>query len=81
MYQLYMNEGTLELKISTISSALRDTCVVILKDKDSDVILNYNNHYKISKSRRALMQLAWKIKDEWLQQAKERVQKIEEIKI
>jgi hypothetical protein len=81
MYQLYINEGTLELKVSKISSALKDVCAPILKDKEGDEILSYNKHYKISKSRRALMQLAWGIKDEWLKQAKERVQKIESIEI
>jgi hypothetical protein len=81
MYQLYINEGILELKVSKISSALKDVCAPILKDKEGDEILSYNKHYKISKSRRALMQLAWGIKDEWLKQAKERVQKIESIEI
>lgn len=81
MYQLYINEGTLELKVSKMSDALKDVCAPILKDKEGDVVLNYNRHYKISKSRRALMMLAWGIKDEWLKQAKERVQKIESIEI
>lgn len=81
MYQLYINEGTLELKVSKISSALKDACTLMLKDKEGDEILSYNKYYKISKSRRALMQLAWRIKDEWLEQAKERVQKIAEIEI
>lgn len=81
MYQLYINEGTLELKVSKISNTLKDVCAPMLKDKDGDEILSYNKYYKISKSRRALMQLAWRIKDEWLEQAKERVQKIEGIEI
>lgn len=81
MYQLYINEGTLELKVSKMSGTLKNVCTPILKDKEGDEILSYNNYYKISKSRRALMQLAWRIKDEWLKQAKERVQKIEEIEI
>lgn len=81
MYQLYINEGTLELKVSKMSSTLKDVCAPILKDKEGDEIINYNDYYKISKSRRALMMLAWKIKDEWLKQAKECVQKIEEIEI
>lgn len=81
MYQLYINEGTLELKVSKMSSALKDVCASILKDTEGDEIFSYNKYYKISKSRRALMMLAWSIKDEWLKQAKERVQKIEEIEI
>lgn len=81
MYQLYINEGALELKVSKISNALKDACVPMLKDKEGDEILSYNKYYRISKSRRALMQLAQSIKDEWLKQAKERVQKIEEIEI
>lgn len=81
MYQLYINEGTLELKVSKISNTLKDVCGPILKDKEGDEVLNYNKYYKISKSRRALMQLAWRIKDEWLKQAKDRVQQIEEIEI
>ena len=81
MYQLYINEGTLELKVSKMSSALKNVCASVLIDKKGDEILSYNKYYKVSKSRRALMQLAWGIKDEWLKQAKERVQKIEEIEI
>ena len=81
MYQLYVNEGTLELKVSKISNTLKDVCASMLRDKEGDEILSYNKYYKISKSCRALMQLAWSIKDEWLKQAKERVQKIEEIEI
>jgi len=81
MYQLYINEGTLELKVSQISSTLKNVCAAMLKDKEGDEIISYNKYYKISKSRRALMMLAWRIKDEWLKQAKERVQKIEEIEI
>lgn len=81
MYQLYINEGTLELKVDKISNALKDVCASMLKDKEGDEILSYNKYYKVSKSRRVLMQLAWGIKDEWLKQAKERVQKIESIEI
>ena len=82
MYQLYINEGTLELKVSQLEKHfLNEMCVSMLKDKEGDAILNYNKYYKVSKSRRALMQLAWRIKDEWLKQAKERVQKIESIEI
>ena len=81
MYQLYINEGTLELKVSKMSGTLKDVCASMLKDKKGDEILSYNKYYKISKSQRALMLLAWRIKDEWLKQAKERVQRIEEIEI
>lgn len=81
MYQLYVNEETLELKVSKLSNTLISVCTPMLKDKEGDEILSYNKYYKISKSRRALMLSAWRIKDEWLKQAKERVQKIEEIKI
>jgi hypothetical protein len=81
MYQLYINEGTLELKVSRISATLKDVCISMLKDKNGDEILNYNKYYKISKSRRALMMLAWKIKDEWLKQATERVERIKAIEI
>ena len=81
MYQLYINEGTLELKVSKINNTLKDMCAPMLKNKEGDEIISYNKYYRISKSRRALMQLAWSIKDEWLKQAKERVQKIEEIEI
>lgn len=81
MYQLYVNEETLELKVSKLSNTLISVCTSMLKDKAGDEILSYNKYYKISKSRRALMLLAWRIKDEWLKQANERVQKIEEIKI
>lgn len=83
MYQLYINKNTLELKVGKLNRGLATSGPVMMFERTAtdDEVLNYNSNYKISKSRKALVQIAREIKDLWLAEAMLVVQKIEEIKI
>ena len=83
MYQLYINKNTLELKVSKLKRGLATYGPVVAFERTAtdDEIMDYNSNYKISKSRKALVQLAREIKALWLVEAQMAVQKIEEIKI
>lgn len=83
MYQLYINKNTLELKVSKLKRGLATYSPVMMFERTAtdDEIMDYNSNYKISKSRKALVQLAREIKALWLAEAHLAVQKIEEIKI
>lgn len=82
MYQLYINEQTLELEVKKLKKIfLNETRIInCLKDEPSE-IYDYNDHYRLCGKREPLVQLARDIKNGWLVHAKNRVQKIEEIKI
>ena len=83
MYQLYINKNTLELKVSKLKCCLATYGPVVAFEHTAtdDEIMDYNSNYKISKSRKVLVQLARDIKALWLAEAMMEVQKIEEIKI
>lgn len=83
MYQLYINKNTLELKVSKLKRGLATYGPVMMFEctATDDDVLNYNSNYKISKSRKALVQIAQDIKALWLAEAQMTLQKIEEIKI
>lgn len=83
MYQLYINKNTLELKVSKLKRCLATYGPVMMFERTAtdDEIMDYNSNYKISKSRKALVQMAREIKNLWLVEAQMTVQMIEEIKI
>ena len=83
MYQLYIDKQTLELKISKLKRVLANYGPIVKFESTAtdDEIMDYNSNYKISKSRKVLVQLAREIKALWLAEAQMIVQKIEEIKI
>ena len=83
MYQLYINKNTVELKVSKLKCGFATYGPVMMFERTAtdDEIMDYNSNYKISKSRKALVQLAREIKALWLAEAQMAVQKIEEIKI
>lgn len=83
MYQLYINKNTLELKVGKLNRGLATYGPVMMFERTAtdNEVLNYNSNYKISKSRKALVQIAREIKALWLAEAMMAVQKIEEIKI
>ena len=82
MYQLYINENTLELKVGKLKKMfLNETRIIdYLKDEPSDIYY-YNDNYRLCGKRAPLVELARTIRDGWLRQTKSMVQKIEEIKI
>ena len=79
MYQLYINKETCVLKVKPLDKHFRGWIDETKLTEDS--ILSYNDNYKMSKSRKALVQCAREIKALWLAEAQMTVQKIEEIKI
>jgi hypothetical protein len=82
MYQLYIKEETLELKVTPLKSTFKNQKNVIefLTNTPYDVFY-YNDNYRFCGKRSPLVELARDIKNGWLVQAKNLVQKIEEIKI
>ena len=81
--RLYINKNTLELKVSKLKRALATYGPIMRFERTAtdDEIFDYNSNYKISKSRKALVQMGRDIKNLWLAEAMLVVQKIEEIKI
>lgn len=79
MYQLYIDKKKLILKVKPLEKHFLGWIDESQFTEDS--ILTYNENYKMSKSRKALVQLARDIKALWLAEAMMEVQKIEEIKI
>lgn len=82
MYQLYISDKTLELKVEKLKKQfLNETKVIgFLKDEPNEIYY-YNDNYRFCGKRAPLVELARTIKNGWLAQAKSAVQKIEEIKI
>lgn len=82
MYQLYINDKTLELKVSKLSATFMDQTKAIefLKNTPYDIYY-YNENYRFCSKRAPLVELAITIREGWLRQALNMVQKIEEIKI
>lgn len=82
MYQLYINEQTLELEVKKLKKMfLNETRIIdFLKDEPNEIYY-YNDNYRLCGKRAPLVELARDIKNGWLVQAKNQVQKIEEIKI
>lgn len=83
MYQLYIDKKNLKLKLSPIQACLKsDGQILMYKARGGDdEILHYNELYAICKTRKVLLQYARNIKEEWLKEAKDRVERIEAIKI
>lgn len=82
MYQLYINEKTIELKISKLAKIhYNNTKVITFLKDEPNAIYYYNDNYRFCGKRAPLVELARVIRDGWLAQAKSMVQKIEEIKI
>ena len=83
MYQLYINKKTLELKLSPIRACFKnDGSILMYKARGGDEeILYHNENLAFCKTRKVLLQYARNIKEEWLKEAKDRVEQIEAIKI
>lgn len=82
MYQLYINEKTLELKVKPLKAGFKNDkrIVEFLQNTPYDIYYQ-NENYRLCGKRTPLIELARDIKNGWLIQAKNRVQKIEEIKL
>lgn len=82
MYQLYINEKTLELKVTPLKAAFKNEQKVIefMQNTPYDIYY-YNENIRLCGKRAPLVELARDIKKWWLVEAKNRMQKIEDIKI
>ena len=82
MYQLYINEKTVELKVSQLKAAFKNNTKIreFLQNTPYDIYYQ-NENYRLCGKRAPLVELARDIRNGWLVQAKNLVQKIEEIKI
>ena len=82
MYQLYIDEEKLELKVTPLKAAYKNEKKLIefLKNTPNDIYY-WNDNIRLCGKRTPLIELARTTKDGWLVQARERMQKIEEIKI
>ena len=78
MYQLYINDQQVILKISKLHKVFENSFPPNLTDNE---VYCYNIFYRFSKSRKALVRIACEIKEIWLKEAKDRIQQIEAIKI
>lgn len=83
MYQLYINKQECELKVKKLNKTFQYYGPLIAFEQtcNEDDIYTYNNHYRMCKSRKVLVQLAREIKALWLAEAMSVVQKIDGIKI
>lgn len=82
MYQLYINEKTLELKVTPLKAGFKNDpkTAEFLQTTPYDIYYQ-NENYRLCGKRAPLVELAKAIKNGWLVEAKNRLQKIEEIKI
>ena len=73
-YQMYHNkaEGVIEIKPTTKTFA---------DVKEAELIKVYNDCYYLSSDKKALKKIAADLKESWLQEAQNRLQKISAIKI
>ena len=83
MYQLYINKQECKLRVEKLNKTFQYYGPIIAFGHvgKEDEIYDYNEFYKICKSRKVLVQLAREIKALWLAEAMMAVREIEEIKI
>lgn len=83
MYQLYIDKKNCKLRVEKLRRSFQDYGPLIAFGHTckEDDIFDYNDCYKMCKSRKVLVRLARDIKAFWLAEAMMAVQKIEEIKI
>lgn len=83
MYQLYIDKQECKLKVEKLQKHFQDygPLIAFAHTSKEDDIFDYNDCYKMCKSRKVLVQLARDIKALWLAEAIMVVQQIEEIKI
>ena len=82
IYQLYHDQEHAILKVSPIHSVFYDTNIdQQLATLHEDGILYYNNCHYFSRSRKALVELAKKMKEEWIQQLEMKLEIYKSIKI
>lgn len=81
MYQLYTDREKDEIKISKISSTFRGTKQEHEAQQNPEKMVCYNIYYTFCATRSVLVEHAKELKEHWLSAARERVERIEQIKI
>lgn len=73
-YTLFINKEKSIIEVKKATIAFRN--VVFSED-----VWHYNNNYYVSTNRKALIAKATEIKEQWITEAKERLDALEQIKI
>ena len=82
IYQLYHDKEHAILKVSPMQRVFYDTNIdQQLAMFQEDYILHYNHCHYFSRSRKALVELARKMKEEWVQQLEIKLEIYKSIKI
>ena len=82
IYQLEHNKESGTLKVSPITKVFDKAYAnKVLTDKPQDYIYHYNSNYFFSFSRKALVQLAKKMKEEWIKELEDKLEVYKSIKI
>lgn len=81
-YQLYYDKEKFIIEVKTIKGVFkRDDFVYRLAQLGDDEVWEFNNCYKFSKNKKALKQEALNMKNDWIKELADRIEKIEAIKI
>jgi hypothetical protein len=81
-YQLYINKKENIIKVSPAAKTFQIPDVIkklkVCEDKE---VMEYNSYHWFSRDRAALVAMGRKVKEEWLSKIREKLNKIESIKI
>lgn len=81
-YQLYYDKEQFIIEVKTIKGVFkREDFVSRLAQLGDDEVWEFNNCYKFSKNKKALKQEALDMKNGWIKELTDRIEKIEAIKI
>ena len=80
-YSLYHNKEELKIRLKLLSK--RDSFVKYIEyyEKENLPFFYYNNNYHLGTDRKALKELAIKIKNEWIADLQEKLEVISAIKV
>ena len=74
IYQLYIDDKNYELKLSKAHKSFE-------REKVGEDILHYNDNYFLSTSRKALLKEALAVKEMWLKDLEEKLEKVKSLKL
>ena len=80
MYQIYVDRDKLEIKITKIKNTFRGTKEEREAWQNPTKIVSYNIYYSFCVNRDLLIEYANNIKEKWLFDARENINRIEQIK-
>jgi hypothetical protein len=81
-YQLYFNKDEYTIKIAPLQSIFKtDKWFNEIRKLSEGEIKQYNQNYYFAKDRKALEKFALQIKEEWVREAQEQLDKVNSIKV